>query len=476
MQFRRIDQLPPYAFAEVDRIKLELRRAGEDVIDLGFGNPDVASPDIAVAKLAGGGGQAAQPPLLGEPRHPALRAAICDLYERKFGVELDPETQAITTIGAKEGLAHLMWVLVQPGDTVVVPTPTYPIHRYAPSSPAPRVADFDVTADDAIGAIREARRARAAARARRSRTRTTRRRVDVEPGFFDDVVALARERELLVVHDFAYADLAFDGYEPPSILQVPGATDCCVELYTLTKSFSMAGWRVGFMLGNAEAVAALGRLKSYLDYGTFQPIQIAATVVMNEAPEYPSEVARALPVAARLALQRPPPRRLGVPPPRGTMFVWAELPEPYRGCRRWSSRSSWRARRRSRSAPAPGSGPAATATSASRSSRTSSGSCRRSARSGARCRSSAPPRSELRRHRSYPPADGRAGAPTRPPAAAPEAADRLVPARAAARGRPPLRLGRCGRRVARRRGPAGGRPRPVSPRRLRAHPSWRGVR
>jgi alanine-synthesizing transaminase len=329
LDFRRIDQLPPYAFAEVDRIKLELRRDGEDVIDLGFGNPDVASPDIAVAKLL----EAAE-----KPRNhrysasrgiPRLRAAICDLYARKFGVELDPETQAINTIGAKEGLAHLMWVLAGPGDTVVVPTPTYPIHRYAPILAGARVADFDVTADDPIGAIREA--------VERENPRvlvlsyphnpTT---VDVDPGFFEEVVELARDRELLVVHDFAYADLAFDGYEPPSILQVPGATDCCVELYTLTKSFSMAGWRVGFMLGNAEAIAALARLKSYLDYGTFQPIQIAATVVMNEAPEYPSEVSE-LYRSRRDALCNGL-ARIGwdVPPPRGTMFVWAELPEPYR--------------------------------------------------------------------------------------------------------------------------------------------------
>jgi alanine-synthesizing transaminase len=329
LEFRRIDQLPPYAFAEVDRIKLELRRAGEDVIDLGFGNPDVASPEIAVAKLQEAAGKPRNHRYSSSRGIPRLRAAICDLYARKFGVELDPETQAITTIGAKEGLAHLMWVLVQPGDSVVVPTPTYPIHRYAPVLAGARVADFDVTAEDAIGAIRES--------VEREQPRvlvlsyphnpTT---VDIEPGFFEQVVELARDRELLVVHDFAYADLAFDGYEPPSILQVPGASDCCVELYTLTKSFSMAGWRVGFMLGNAEAIAALARLKSYLDYGTFQPIQIAATVVMNEAPEYPAEVSelyRSRRDALCNGLQR-----IGwdVPPPRGTMFVWAELPEPYR--------------------------------------------------------------------------------------------------------------------------------------------------
>jgi alanine-synthesizing transaminase len=329
LEFRRIDQLPPYAFAEVNRIKRELRSAGEDVIDLGFGNPDVASPEIAVAKLQEAAGKPRNHRYSESRGIPRLRAAICDLYARKFGVELDPETNVINTIGAKEGLSHLMWVLAEPGDTVVVPTPTYPIHRYAAVLAGARVADFDVTADDAIGAIREA--------VERERPRvlvlsyphnpTT---VDVDPGFFAEIVELARGRDMLVVHDFAYADLAFDGYEPPSILQVPGALDCCVELYTLTKSFSMAGWRVGFMLGNAEAVAALARLKSYLDYGTFQPIQIAATVIMNEAPEYPSEVAE-LYRSRRDALCNGL-GRIGwdVPPPRGTMFVWAEIPEPYR--------------------------------------------------------------------------------------------------------------------------------------------------
>jgi alanine-synthesizing transaminase len=329
LEFRRIDQLPPYAFAEVDRIKLELRRAGEDVIDLGFGNPDVASPEIAVAKLQEAAGKPRNHRYSASRGIPRLRAAICDLYARKFGVQLDPETQAITTIGAKEGLSHLMWVLVEPGDTVVVPTPTYPIHRYAPVLAGARVGEFDVTADDPIGAIREAveREAPRVLVLSYPHNPTT---VDIEPGFFEQVVELARERELLVVHDFAYADLAFDGYAPPSILQVPGAADCCVELYTLTKSFSMAGWRVGFVLGNGEAIAALARLKSYLDYGTFQPIQIAATVVMNEAPEYPSEVSE-LYRSRRDALCNGL-ARIGweVPRPRGTMFVWAELPEPYR--------------------------------------------------------------------------------------------------------------------------------------------------
>lgn len=328
MEFRRIDELPPYAFAEIARTVAELRGAGEDVVDLGFGNPDLASPEVAVAKLQEAAGKARNHRYSASRGIPRLRAAICDLYRRRFGVELDPETQAIATIGAKEGLAHLMWVLAGPGDTVAVPTPTYPIHRYAPVLAGAGVVDFDVRGG--IDAIRETVE-RAAPRVlvlsypHNPTTET------VEPGFFEQVVALARERECLVVHDFAYADLAFDGHEPPSILAVPGATDCCVELYTLTKSFSMAGWRVGFLLGNAEVVAALARLKSYLDYGTFQPIQIAAIVAMNEAPEHPREVCELY--RSRRDALCDGLARIGWPVerPRGTMFVWAELPEPYRG-------------------------------------------------------------------------------------------------------------------------------------------------
>jgi alanine-synthesizing transaminase len=351
MDFRRIDQLPPYAFAEIDRLKLELRRAGEDVVDLGFGNPDVPSPGAAVAKLQEAAGKARNHRYSASRGIPRLRAAVCDLYRRRFGVELDPETQAITTIGAKEGLAHLMWVLAGPGDAVAVPTPTYPIHRYAPILAGADVVDFEV--GGGLDAIREA--------VERARPRvlvlsyphnpTT---ATVEPGFFGAVVELARERGVLVVHDFAYADLAFDGYEPPSILAVPGADEVCVELYTLTKSFSMAGWRVGFLLGNREVVAALARLKSYLDYGTFQPIQIAAIVAMNEVPDYPREVCEIY--RSRRDALCDGLARVGWPVerPRGTMFVWAELPEPFRAL--GSYEFALRLAREARVAVSPGAG------------------------------------------------------------------------------------------------------------------------
>jgi alanine-synthesizing transaminase len=356
MEFRRITELPPYAFAEIDRLKVELRRAGEDVIDLGFGNPDLPSPDVAVAKLA---------EAVANPRNhrysasrgiPNLRKAICDLYRRRFAVELDPETQALTTIGAKEGLTHLMWVLAQPGDVVVVPSPSYPIHLFAPVLTGAAVAQVDVTGDaELFGALTDVfLRARPRPRAivlSFPHNPTTR---VVDAGFMQALVDFAREHETLLVHDFAYADIGFDGHEPPSILQAEGATEVAVELYSLTKSFSMAGWRVGFVLGNAAAVQALARLKSYLDYGTFQPIQIAAILALNEASDYPREICdvyrkRRDALCGGLG-------RIGWPvtPPRGTMFVWAPIPAPVRelGSHRFAERLA----REAKVAVSPGAG------------------------------------------------------------------------------------------------------------------------
>jgi alanine-synthesizing transaminase len=333
MELRRVGALPPYVFAAINDLKLELRRAGEDVVDLGFGNPDLPSPEPAVEKL--------REAVLNPRNHrysssrgiPNLRRAICDLYGRRFGVELDPETQALTTIGAKEGLSHLMWVLVQPGDAAVVPSPSYPIHLFAPvfAGAVVEQAAMGHDEDDLFGNVVEA--------IERSRPRprvlllsfphnpTT---ATVDAAFMQRVVDLAREQELVVVHDFAYADLAFDGHVPPSILQAEGAEEVAVELYTLTKSFSMAGWRVGFVVGNPEVVQALARLKSYLDYGTFQPIQIAAIVAMNEVPEFPREVCEVY--RSRRDALCDGLARIGWPVarPKGTMFVWAPVPEPYR--------------------------------------------------------------------------------------------------------------------------------------------------
>ena len=330
MEFRRVPLLPPYVFAVTEQLKLELRRAGTDVIDLGFGNPDLPSPAAAVEKLTEAAAKPRNHRYSTSRGIPKLRGAICDLYRARFGVELDPETQAVATIGAKEGLAHLMWVLVQPGDTAVVPAPAYPIHLYAPILAGASVVQVELggSNDDLYDQLADA--------CARSRPRAlivsfphnpTTRVVDL--GFMERLVTLARDNEALVVHDFAYADVSFDGYRPPSILQVPGAHEVAVETYSLTKSFSMAGWRVGFALGNAPALAALARLKSYLDYGTFQPIQIASIVALNEARDYSAEACEIY--RGRRDVLCDGLERIGWPVerPLGTMFVWAPIPEPY---------------------------------------------------------------------------------------------------------------------------------------------------
>jgi alanine-synthesizing transaminase len=331
VEFRRIDRLPPYVFNVVNELKAAARHAGEDIIDLGMGNPDLPSPQGVVAKLV----EAAQ-----NPRNhrysssrglPKLRRAICDWYERRYGVTLDPDTQAVATIGAKEGISHLAWALVAPGDTCLVPEPTYPIHTFSVA-----LAGADVRAvplgpeEDFFANLLDAYeqswpRPRVVITSFPHNPTTA----CVDASFFERLIAFAKERDLMVVHDFAYADLAFDGYRPPSFLASPGATDVGVEIFSLSKSFSMAGWRIAFVLGNPEMVGALTRLKSYLDYGVFQPIQIASIIALNEFEEetkvycdtYRSRRDALIDGLARAGWD--------VPAPKATMFVWAKIPEEF---------------------------------------------------------------------------------------------------------------------------------------------------
>jgi alanine-synthesizing transaminase len=332
IRFRRLDLLPPYVFAQIRELTLELRRGGADVIDLGFGNPDLPSPEVAVAKLQEAAAKPANHRYSTSRGIPKLRSALADLYARRFGVELDPETQVVSTIGAKEGLSHLMWVLLEPGDAALVPTPSYPIHQQACLLTGAAIYPYEISAEgDLIASIEEAlKQAPHPPRVLVLSFPHNPTAATVELETMRRVVELARERDLLVVHDFAYADISFDGHVPPSILQVEGATDVCVELYTLTKSFSMAGWRVGFLVGNAEVVQALARLKSWLDYGTFQPVQIAAITAMNEAPDYPAEISEIYRGRRDVLCDGLARAGWDVPRPRATMFVWAPLPEPYR--------------------------------------------------------------------------------------------------------------------------------------------------
>jgi alanine-synthesizing transaminase len=330
-QFRRVDALPPYAFAEVERLKLELRRAGEDVIDFGFGNPDVAPPEIAVEKLR-------EAALL--PRNhrysasrglPNLRKAICERYAARYGVALDPETEATMSLGAKEGLVHLLWVLLGPGDVALVPSPSYPIHLFAPGFAGAAVQRVPVGPDvDFVNGVKDAWEGS------QPRPRVLLCSFPHNPttacadlAQMQALVDFAREQEMVLVHDFAYADLAFDGYRPPSIFEAEGARDVAVELYSLTKGFSVAGWRMAFVLGRSDVIGALARLKSYLDYGNFQPLQIAATVALREAADYPAEVAEVY--RGRRDALCDGLARIGwdVPRPAATMFVWARIPEAF---------------------------------------------------------------------------------------------------------------------------------------------------
>ena len=332
MDFRRIDNLPPYVFAKVTKKVLEARRSGIDVIDLGFGNPDIPSPPIVVDKLV----EAAR----SEKNHrysasrgiPNLRKAVADRYLRRHGVVLDPDTEIINTIGAKEGLSHLMWALVQPGDVALAPEPSYPIHIYAAvlsGADVQRVhlstgADFFERLTEAYHNSWPRPRVIVTSFPHNPTTET------VDIGFFERLVAFAKENDTMLVHDFAYADIVYDGYEPPSMLQVPGAKDVGVELYTLSKSHSMAGWRVGFVVGNPEMVAALGQLKSYLDYGTFQPIQIASIIALNECDDYVPQVVDIYERRRDILIDGLSRFGWEIEKPKSTMFVWARIPEPYR--------------------------------------------------------------------------------------------------------------------------------------------------
>jgi alanine-synthesizing transaminase len=332
MEFRRITGLPPYVFTIIDGLKIEARRAGIDVIDLGFGNPDIPSPPTAVEKLCEAAHNTRNHRYSASRGIPKLRQALADLYRRRFDVDLDPDREVISTMGTKEGFSHLMWVLLGPGDAALVPSPSYPIHIFAPLFAGASAREIPMSTDgNFIERVREAYeyswpkpRVIVLSFPHNPTTAT----VDLD--FFQQVVDFAREREVIVVHDNAYAELGYDGFQPPSILQADGAKECAVELYSLTKSFSMAGWRVAFLAGNADVVQALAKLKSYLDYGTFQPIQIAATVTMNEAADTPTEVQAVYQRRRDVLIDGLDRIGWDVPRPRGTMFAWAPIPEPYR--------------------------------------------------------------------------------------------------------------------------------------------------
>jgi len=332
MDFPRIKRLPPYLFAQLDKMKIEARRAGEDIIDFGMGNPDHASPPHVVEKLI----EAAKKPQ--NHRYSTsrgihkLRLAICNWYKRRFGVELDPESEAVVTIGSKEGLSHLALAMLGPGDVAICPSPTYPIHQYSivianadlrvvPLIPG---ADFFASLEETVRQCWPRPKLLLMSFPHNPTTAV----VDLD--FFRRVVDFAKENNLFVIHDFAYADLYFDGYQPPSFLQVPGAKDIGVEFFTLSKSYDMPGWRVGFVCGNPEALGALARLKSYFDYGIFQPIQIAAIHALNGPQEYVESVRQRYRRRRDVLIDGLDRVGWQIPKPKGTMFVWAEIPAQFR--------------------------------------------------------------------------------------------------------------------------------------------------
>ncbi|MGH7354579.1 MAG: aminotransferase class I/II-fold pyridoxal phosphate-dependent enzyme [Candidatus Rokuibacteriota bacterium] len=330
--FYRIKRLPPYVFAIVNDLKTKARARGEDVIDLGMGNPDLGTPKHIVAKLI----EAAQNPK--NHRYSAsrgitrLRVAITKWYRDRYGVELDPESEAIATIGAKEGLAHLTLAVLQPGDGVLVPNPTYPIHSYSVVISDGDLRSVPLTPDGDFFARLQETAKLAWPKAKLlilsfPHNPTT---MCVDRAFFEQVVAFAREHRLMVVHDFAYADLAFDGYKPPSFLEVEGAKDVGVELFSMTKSYNMAGWRLAFCCGNPKMIHALARIKSYLDYGVFQPIQIAGIIALEGDQSVVGEINEVYRKRRDTLVDGLNKMGWLVPKPKGTMFVWAPIPEPFR--------------------------------------------------------------------------------------------------------------------------------------------------
>ena len=329
--FPRIKRLPPYVFNIVGDLKQQARRAGEDIIDFGMGNPDGPTPPHVVSKLI----EAVSKPV--NHRYSVskgiykLRLAITDWYRRRYNVDLDPDAEAVATIGSKEGLAHLALAIIGPGDVVFCPSPTYPIHQYSVIIAGGDLRSIPlIPGEDFFAHLVEAMRQtwpRPKLLILNFPHNPTTEVVDLH--FFEKIVDFAREHSLMVIHDLAYADLCFDGYQAPSFLQVPGAKDLGVEFFTLSKSYNMPGWRVGFAVGNPAMIGALARIKSYLDYGMFQPIQVAAIHALNGPQHYVDEICQEY--LSRRDVLVDGLNRIGwhMPKPKATMFVWAPIPEPF---------------------------------------------------------------------------------------------------------------------------------------------------
>lgn len=331
-EFSRIERLPPYILGIVNELKYDARRRGEDIIDFGLGNPDMPTPKHIVEKLIEASQKEANHRYSVSKGIYKLRLAITDWYRRNHDVDLDPNSEAIATIGSKEGIAHLALAITSPGDSVLVPTPTYPIHTYAFILANGDVIHVPLSADvnffDALLDAFKRNWPRPKVMIINFPHNPTTLLVGID--FFEKVVDFAQEHDLIVIHDFAYGDIVFDGYKAPSFLQVPGAKDVGIEFFSLSKSYNMPGWRVGFAVGNAKIINALARIKSYQDYGMFQPIQIAATVALNGPRDCVEEICETY--RSRRDVLCESLNRIGwkVTPPKATMMVWAEIPDHFK--------------------------------------------------------------------------------------------------------------------------------------------------
>jgi alanine-synthesizing transaminase len=331
-QFPRVKRLPPYVFAVVNELKMKMRHQGVDIVDMGMGNPDLPTPQHIVDKMCEAAQKAVNHRYSASRGLPNLRKAISDWYGRRYGVSIDPDSEAVVTMGAKEGLSHLAMVMLSPGDVVFAPDPTYPIHPYAAIIAGADVRRIPIGPgrnfiEDLQMAMRQTWPQPKLLVISYPHNPTTE---VVDLDFFRTIVDFAKEHKLFVVHDLAYADLVFDGYQAPSFLQVPGAKEVGVEFFSLSKSYSMAGWRVGFCVGNRDMVYALTRIKSYLDYGIFQPIQIAAIVALNGPQEPVAEIVETYRQRRDALISGLARIGWNVPSPKATMFVWAEIPEPFK--------------------------------------------------------------------------------------------------------------------------------------------------
>ena len=330
-EFGRIKRLPPYVFNIVNEMKFQARRAGEDIIDLGMGNPDLATPKPIIDKMVNAVSNPKNHRYSLSKGVPKLRLAICNWYKRRFGVDLDPETEAVVTIGAKEGISHLILATIERGEIVLVPNPTYPIHTYSVIIAGGDVKGVPLTnPDEFIDEIQKALKGIwplpkiIIVSFPHNPTTTV---VDLE--FFKKLVTFAEENDILIIHDLAYADLVFDGYRAPSIFQVEGAKSRSVELFSLSKSYNMPGWRVGFAVGNKDMIFALTKLKSYFDYGMFQPIQIASIIALNECDDEAVKIASIYKDRRDALIGGLARAGWHIEKPKGTMFVWAKIPDEF---------------------------------------------------------------------------------------------------------------------------------------------------